>query len=61
MKAYDGKKLLFEATTGGLSAMTESKFSPDGKWLVNIADGNGYIQLWDVQKGKRVKTFLSNY
>lgn len=61
MKVYDGEKLLFQATTPGLNAVTGSKFSPEGRWLLNIADGNGYVQLWDVEKGKRVKTFLSAY
>lgn len=61
MRVYDGEKLLFQATTKGLNAVTESKFSPDGKWLLNIADGSGYVQLWNVQKGERVKTFLSDY
>lgn len=61
MRVYDGEKLLFQAESQGLNAVTESKFSPDGKWLLNIADGSGYVQLWDVQKGERVKTFLSDY
>ena len=59
MRVYGGEQLLFQATTPGLNAVTESKFSPDGKWLLNIADGSGYVQLWDVEKGERVKTFLS--
>ncbi|MFC6616718.1 WD40 repeat domain-containing protein [Deinococcus radiophilus] len=59
MRVYGGEQLLFQATTSGLNAVTESKFSPDGKWLLNIADGSGYVQLWDVEKGERVKTFLS--
>ncbi|WP_261663349.1 WD40 repeat domain-containing protein [Deinococcus sp. Marseille-Q6407] len=59
MRVYDGEKLVFQATTPGLNAVTESKFSPDGRWLLNIADGSGYVQLWDVEKGERVKTFLN--
>lgn len=59
MKVYDGEKLLFQATTQGLNAVTESKFSPDGKWLVNTTE-LGYSQLWNVPKGERVKTFLSS-
>ena len=58
MKAYDGEKLLFQATTQGLNGVTESKFSPDGRWLVNLTE-QGYVQLWDVKKGERVKSFLS--
>lgn len=61
MKVYDGEKVLFQATTPGLSAVTASKFSPDGRWLLNIADGSGYVQLWDVEKGKRIKTFLAPF
>lgn len=59
MKVYEGKRLLFQATSPGLSDITQSKFSPDGKWLLNIAGYSGYVQLWDVEKGKRVKTFLA--
>lgn len=59
MRVYDGEKLRFTATTPRLNAVTESKFSADGKWLLNIADGRGYVQLWDVTKGERVKTFLA--
>lgn len=59
LRVYGGEQLLFQATTPGLNAVTESKFSPDGRWLLNIADGSGYVQLWDVEKGERVKTFLS--
>lgn len=59
MKVYDGEKLLFQATTQGLNAVTESKFSPDGKWLVNVTE-LGYAQLWSVPKGERVKTFLAS-
>ncbi|WP_027460022.1 WD40 repeat domain-containing protein [Deinococcus murrayi] len=58
MRVYDGGKLLFQATTQGLNAVTESKFSADGRWLLNIADGQGYVQLWDVENGERVRTFL---
>ena len=61
MQVYDGEKVLFQATTPGLNAVTASKFSPDGRWLLNIADGSGYVQLWDTAKGERVKTFLSVY
>lgn len=61
MKVYNGEKLLWQATTPGLNAVTESKFSADGKWLLNIADGEGYVQLWDVTKGKRVNTFLAPF
>lgn len=57
MRVYDGEKLLWQATTQGLNAVTDSKFSPDGKWLLNIADGDGYVQLWEVNKGERVRTF----
>ncbi|UTA51122.1 hypothetical protein MSS93_01990 [Deinococcus radiodurans] len=60
MKVYDGQTLLFQATTRGLSAVTASKFSPDGRWLVNLTD-QGYVQLWDVHKGERVKTFLAPF
>lgn len=59
MRVYDGGKLLFQATTQGLNAVTESKFSPDGRWLVNTTE-LGYAQLWNVTKGERVKTFLSS-
>ncbi|MFC6591218.1 WD40 repeat domain-containing protein [Deinococcus lacus] len=59
MRVYRGEKLLFQATTKGLNGVTESKFSPDGRWLLNIADGGGYVQLWDMQRGERVKTFLA--
>lgn len=61
MKVYDGNKLLFQATTQGLNAVTASKFSADGKWLLNIADGEGYVQLWNVEKGERVRTFLAPF
>ncbi|KEF33613.1 hypothetical protein RDMS_11580 [Deinococcus sp. RL] len=61
MRVYDGGKLLFQATTQGLNAVTESKFSTDGRWLLNIADGQGYVQLWDVEKGERVRTFLAPF
>lgn len=60
MKVYDGQKLLFQATTQGLNAVTESKFSPDGKWLVNLTK-QGYVQLWNVPKGERVRTFLAPF
>ena len=60
IKVYDGQTLLFQATTRGLSAVTASKFSPDGRWLVNLTD-QGYVQLWDVHKGERVKTFLAPF
>ncbi|WP_102125669.1 WD40 repeat domain-containing protein [Deinococcus planocerae] len=57
LRVYDGEKLRFQATTQGLSAVTESKFSADGRWLLNVANGNGYVQLWNVEKGERVRTF----
>lgn len=59
MKVYDGQKLLFQAESQGLNGVTESKFSPDGRWLVNLTE-LGYVQLWDVTKGERVRTFLSS-
>lgn len=59
MRVYDGEKLLFQATTQGLNAVTESKFSPDGKWLVNFTE-QGYVQLWNVPTGARVRTFFSS-
>lgn len=61
MRVFEGKTLLFQATTQGLNGVTASKFSPDGRWLLNIADGSGYVQLWDVNKGERVKTFLAPF
>ncbi|MBB5235211.1 WD40 repeat domain-containing protein [Deinococcus budaensis] len=60
MRLYEGGRLLFQATTPGLNAVTETKFSPDGKWLLNLTD-QGYVQLWDVGKGVRVKTFLAPF
>lgn len=60
LHVYDGKKLLFQATTQGLQAVTDSKFSPDGKWLLNLTD-QGYVQLWSVTRGERVKTFLAPF
>ena len=60
MRVYDCEKLVFQATTPGLNAVTESKFSPNGRWLVNLTD-QGYVQLWDVRKGERVKTFLADF
>lgn len=59
MRVFDGEKLLFQATTPGLNAVTESKFSPDGKWLVNFTE-QGYVQLWNVPTGARVRTFFSS-
>jgi len=61
LRVYDGQKLLFQVATQGLQAVTGSKFSPDGKWLLNIADGQGYVQLWNVGKGERVQTFLAPF
>lgn len=60
MRVYDGEKLLFQAESQGLSAVSESKFSADGKWLVNFTE-RGYVQLWNVTKGERVKTFLAPF
>lgn len=60
MKVYDGDKLLFQVASQGLSCIKKSKFSSDGRWLLNIASGCGYVQLWDIIEGKRIHSFLSN-
>lgn len=58
LKVYNGQNLLFQSTTVGLSAVRQQKISPDGNWLLAITE-QGYVQLWDIRRGKRVKTFLS--
>lgn len=61
LKVFGGPDLLFQATTPGLGAVTTSKFSADGRWLLNIADGQGYVQLWNVAAGQWVRTFLAPF
>jgi WD40 repeat protein len=58
MTVRRGQKVLWTATTPGLVCVTSSVFSPDGRSLLNIANGCGYAQLWDVNTGQRLQTFL---
>lgn len=57
-QVYDGPVLQFEQTTPGLSAVLDHKFSSDGQWLLTFTH-QGYVQLWNVRQGQRVKTFLA--
>ncbi len=59
MKVSRGGQLFWQITTPGLGGVTKSSVSPDDKYILNIADGYGYVQLWDVAQRKRLYTQLS--
>lgn len=54
----DGQ-VLWKATTQGIGGVTRTIVSADDRYILAIADGCGYVQLWDVSKGKRIVTQLA--
>jgi WD40 repeat protein len=61
MTVRRGSRVLWTAKTQGLSCVTSSEVSPDEHYILNIADGCGYVQLWNMRTGQRVQTYLARY
>jgi len=55
----DDAQVRWSVTTQGLACITSTSFSPDGHFLLAVADGCGYVQLWDARSGKRLHTYLA--
>jgi len=55
----DNVQVRWSVTTQGLACVKSTSFSLDGQFLLAVADGCGYVQLWDARSGKRLQTYLA--
>ena len=59
MTVSQGSALLWKVTTPGLACVSQTIASPDEHYILALADGCGYIQLWDVEQKRRLTTYKS--
>jgi WD40 repeat protein len=50
-----------ETLSGHTSAVTEVLYSPDGRFLSSIGDGENTIRLWDVVESEALNTLLKGH
>ena len=48
MTVWKDGQLLWKATTQGIGGVTRTIVSADDRYILAIADGCGYVQLWNV-------------
>jgi len=59
MTVWRDGQILWKATTQGIGGVTRTIISPDDRYILAIADGCGYVQLWDIENKKHLVTQLA--
>jgi WD40 repeat protein/serine/threonine protein kinase len=61
IRIYDVESRREVAVLGGHRAeIRDLAFSPDGCWLASIADGDGSVRIWDVERGVETRALGVN-